>query len=131
MMNVAERKQATALSDAQDWLARFAAALEAEDAKAAAALFADDGLWRDLLAFTWNIETASGRPAIEKALRDTVARTKPENFRVPPERTPPRWIARAGEDAIECLFDFDAALGRCNGVVRLKRDGDEVIITRE
>ena len=36
MMNVAERKQATAPAEAQAWLARFEAALQAQDARAAA-----------------------------------------------------------------------------------------------
>jgi cation diffusion facilitator CzcD-associated flavoprotein CzcO len=126
MMNVAERTQATAPAEAQAWLARLETALQAQDATAAAALFREDGLWRDLLAFTWNIETASGRPAIEATLAKTLARTKPTNFHIPPERTPPRWIARAGTDAIECLFDFDTAFGPGNGVVRLVREGQEL-----
>ena len=59
MMNVAERKHTTAPADAKRWLDGFAAALLTQDAKAAAAMFLPDGLWRDVLAFTWNIETAS------------------------------------------------------------------------
>jgi putative flavoprotein involved in K+ transport len=56
-MNVPERKQANAPSIAADWLARFAAALAAQDASAAAQLFLPDGMWRDVLAFTWTIRT--------------------------------------------------------------------------
>ena len=59
MMNIAERKQTSALADAQGWLAQFEAALQAQDAAAAATLFLADGLWRDLLAFTWTIQTLS------------------------------------------------------------------------
>jgi cation diffusion facilitator CzcD-associated flavoprotein CzcO len=125
MMNIAERKQATAPAEAQDWLARFEAAVQAQDAAAAADMFLPDGLWRDLLAFTWNIETASGRPAIEETLRKTLARTKPANFHIPAKRTPPNWISRAGTEAIECIFDFETACGPCNGVVRLVRDAQE------
>jgi putative flavoprotein involved in K+ transport len=125
-MNVAERTraktQALAPAEAQAWLDNFATALQAQDAAAAAALFLDDGLWRDLLAFTWNIETAAGRPAIDAMLRKTLARTKPANFHIPPQRTPPRWIGRAGSESIEALFDFETALGPCNGVVRLLPD---------
>jgi cation diffusion facilitator CzcD-associated flavoprotein CzcO len=125
MMNVAERKQVTAPAQAQDWLARFEAALRAQDAKAAADIFLPDGLWRDLLAFTWTIETMAGRAAIQTTLRETLARTKPANFRIPAKRTPPRWISRAGTEAIECLFDFDTAFGPGNGVVRLVRDAQD------
>jgi cation diffusion facilitator CzcD-associated flavoprotein CzcO len=125
MMNIAERKQATASAEAQDWLARFEAALQVQDVAATAAMFLDTGLWRDLLAFTWNIETASGRPAIEKTLSKTLARTKPANFYIPAKRTPPRWIARAGREALEVLFDFETAFGPANGVARLVRDAEE------
>ena len=79
-MNVAERKQTTAPADAQRWLESFEAALQAQDTAAAAELFLPDGLWRDVLAFTWTIQTLSGRPAIEAMLRETLARTKPRTF---------------------------------------------------
>ena len=80
-MNIVEdRSRFTPLADAEGWLAAFETALRAQDAAAAAALFLPDGLWRDLLAFTWTIQTMSGRPAIEAALARTLARTKPVEF---------------------------------------------------
>ena len=120
-----DRTHLSPLAEAEDWLAAFGAALQAGDAGAAAGLFLADGLWRDVLAFTWTIRTIAGRPAIEAMLRETLARAKPKSFRIPPQRTPPRWIARAGTDCIEALFEFDTAVGPCNGVLRLKagRDG--------
>ena len=39
------------------------------DAAGAAALFTDDGYWRDLVSFTWNIVTLEGRPAIADMLK--------------------------------------------------------------
>ncbi len=125
MMNIAERTQANAPAEAQGWLERLEAALQAQDAAAAAALFKPDGMWRDLLAFTWNIETACGRQAIERMLGATLARSKPSHFHIPPGRTPPRWVSRAGQEAIECLFGFDTAFGPCSGVVRLVRDEED------
>src|SRR6476646_4382583 len=122
MMNIAERKQATAPADAQRWLESFEAALQAHDAGAAAELFLPDGLWRDVLAFTWTIQTLSGRPAIEAMLRETLARTKPRHFHFPAKRTSPRWLARAGTEAIEALFEFETAFGPGAGVVRLVSD---------
>ena len=62
-----------AAAEAEAWLAAFEAALRSRDAAAAAALFQADGLWRDVLAFTWTIETMAGRPAIEATLRQTFA----------------------------------------------------------
>ena len=122
MMNIADRKQATAPADAQRWLESFETALQAQDAAAVTALFLTDGLWRDVLAFTWTIQTMSGRPAIKAMLRETLARTKPKHFHIPSKRTPPRWIIRAGTEAIEALFDFETAFGPANGVVRLVPD---------
>ncbi len=122
MMNVAERKRVTAPADAQGWLERFEAALQSQDAAAAAELFLADGLWRDVLAFTWTIQTMAGRPSIEATLRQTLARTKPANFHIPPKRTPPRWISRAGTQAIEAIFEFETAFGSGNGVLRLVPD---------
>jgi putative flavoprotein involved in K+ transport len=122
MMNVAERKQTTALADAQRWLASFETALQSQDSAAAAKLFLPDGLWRDVLAFTWTIETMSGRPAIEAKLRQTLARTNPRNFRIPSTRTPPRWLQRAGTETLETLFEFETAFGPGNGVLRLVPD---------
>ena len=124
MMNVAERKQATAPAEAQRWLENFQAAASAQDAAAAARLFLDDGLWRDVLAFTWTIRTMAGRPTIETTLRETLPGTRAGNFHIPSKRTPPRWISRAGEETLEALFEFETAFGPCAGVVRLKADGE-------
>ena len=122
MMNIADRKQATAAADAQRWLKSFERALSAQDAAAAAELFIADGLWRDVLAFTWTIQTMAGRAAIEATLRQTLTRTRPANFHVPTKRTPPRWITRAGTEGIEALFEFETAFGPANGVLRLVPD---------
>ncbi len=122
MTVVEDRPRLTPQAEAEDWLTAFEAALQSGAADAAAGLFLADGLWRDVLAFTWTIETMAGRPAIEAALRQTLARTKPANFRIPPRRTPPRRVSRAGIDCIEALFDFETAVGPCNGALRLKPD---------
>lgn len=122
-MNVADRRNATAPAEAEAWLARFGAALEAQDTKAVAELFLADGLWRDVLAFTWNLQTQYGRTEIERTLRDTLARTTPTNFHIPSHRTPPRWVSRAGRDTIEVIFEFQNAFGPCHGTLRLVPDG--------
>jgi cation diffusion facilitator CzcD-associated flavoprotein CzcO len=122
MMNIADRKQATAPADAQRWLENFGAVLTSQDSAAAAELFLPDGLWRDVLAFTWTIQTMAGRAAIEEMLGKSVARTQPKNFHIPSRRTPPRWVMRAGTEAIEALFEFETICGPANGVLRLVPD---------
>ena len=70
----------TAQRTVDDWLAAFNAALEAQDAAAAAELFATDGFLRDLVALTWNITTAEGRDEIETMLTHTLGQTRPRGF---------------------------------------------------
>ena len=55
------------------WLESFSTALARRDLDAAAALFEPAGYWRDLVAFTWNIETGEGRAAIRARLERTLA----------------------------------------------------------
>ena len=122
-MNIADTT-ATTQADAQRWLDAFGAALAAKDARAAAELFIADGLWRDLLAFTWTIKTLQGRAAIETMLRDRLAATQPARFQFPGKRTPPRWVSRASRDCIEAIFEFETAYGPCHGALRLVADTD-------
>jgi hypothetical protein len=124
MMNVAERTRVSATQAAQSWLVPFAAALQAQDAAAAAEFFQPDGLWRDVLAFTWNIQTMTGRPAIEATLRETLAQTVPANIHIPTKRTAPRWVSRAGTECIEAIIEFEAAFGPAHGVLRLVADAE-------
>ena len=112
-MNIVDRKQATAPADAQRWLESFGAALQAQDANAAADYFLADGLWRDVLAFTWTIQTMAGRQAIAARLQETLARTQPGHFHISPKRTPPRWVTRAGVETIEVLIRLRNRIRPC------------------
>ncbi len=47
------------------------------------------------------------------------ATTKARGFAIAEERTPPRRLQRAGLDVIEGIFQFETAVGRGFGVVRL------------
>ena len=98
-------KETTPSSAVSDWLARFAAALKKGDAAGAAALFADDGYWRDLVSFTWNIVTLEGRAAIADMLTARLGDVRPDGF-------------VAGDR--EGWFTFETARGRGTGHVRLK-----------
>ncbi len=104
------------------WLGAFEEALGRRDAASAAGLFLPNGHWRDVLAFTWRLNTVSGAPSIEEALRRTLAETKPAGFRPHPGRTPPRKVVRAGAEVVEAFFAFETASGPGEGVVRLAED---------
>ena len=113
-----------ALSDIiTDWLHAFEAACIANDAGAAAALFTTDGHWRDLVAFTWHIETASGHADIADSLGRSLERVRAHDFHIPADRMQPRAIKRAGRDVIEAIIGFETENGPCAGVLRLLPDG--------
>ena len=101
------------------WLAAFDAALSASDAGSAAALFIDDGHWRDVLAFDWDLATTSGRDAISARLSEVLAGVSPRNFRLNEDRYPPRPVMRAGVNCLEAFVQFESEGGQCEGVVRL------------
>jgi putative flavoprotein involved in K+ transport len=107
---------------AQVWLDSFAEALARRDARAVAALFVPDGLWRDVLAFTWTIGTEYGRAGIETMLRFRMPVAQAANVHIPERRTPPRKVRRAGRACVEALFAFDTVFGPCSGVLRLVSD---------
>jgi putative flavoprotein involved in K+ transport len=99
----------------EQWLTAFDAALSAQDVDAAADLFTEDGLWRDLVAFTWNIRTVEGRDAITDLLGSTLARVQPKGWALSEPAT--------GEPgAEEAWVDFETAEARGFGHLRL-RDG--------
>ena len=109
---------------ARTWLENFNAAMVAEDFDGLATLFLDNGLWRDLLAFTWNIETIDGAPAIRDTLRGSQAVVKASDFRIAVDRTPPRVVSRAGRKVVETIFAFETDKGLASGVLRLVPDPD-------
>jgi cation diffusion facilitator CzcD-associated flavoprotein CzcO len=109
----------------ETWLQSFEAAVTAGNADAAAALFLTDGHWRDVLAFTWKIETFNGAGEIESLLDRTLAKVQARNFHIPAHRTPPRIVSRAGRDCIEAIISFDTVVGKANGILRLVPDPDQ------
>jgi hypothetical protein len=87
-------------------------------------LFHPDSHWRDVLALTWRIRTVNGLDAILRELRAHAGRAHPTGFRMDPQRTAPRYVTRAGTNAIEAIFKFETAEGRGNGVLRLTPDAN-------
>ena len=104
---------------ASQWLGKFEAALGEEDISAAVALFVPDGHWRDIVAFTWDIRTASGAEQIRDMLGRTLPAARPYNFRVAEKRTQPAVVKRAGVETIEAIIAFETAMGRASGILRL------------
>jgi cation diffusion facilitator CzcD-associated flavoprotein CzcO len=107
---------------AQAWLDEFERTLDAPDPDALDRLFLADSYWRDVLALSWNLQTLAGGDSIKQELTTLVKRVAPSNFKIAPNRAPPRWVTRAGSNNIEAIFNFETALGRGSGIVRLMPD---------
>ena len=108
----ASPEQGTIEQVVDDWLAQFNAALEAQDADAAARLFATTSFWRDLVALTWNIKTVEGKDGVRHMLEHTLQSAGPRNFVVsePPTET---------DGVIEAWLQFETEVGRGKGHLRL------------
>lgn len=104
------------------WLASLEAALTDRSQSAIAALFAPESHWRDLLAFTWSLTPHIGADAIAVAMLRLQPTVQARGFTIAKNRTAPRRVRRLGIDVIEALFDFETAVGRGSGVLRLPAD---------
>src|SRR3954468_13991518 len=97
---------------ADNWLARFDEALAKSDDRLLKTLFHPDSHWRDVLALSWNIQTVNGPDAILKEIGRYAPIAGPSGFAVDPDRAAPRWVMRAGTNAIEAIFKFETKTGR-------------------
>jgi len=104
---------------AETWLFEFEAALGSRDPARIGSLFHADCHWRDVLAFTWHLSSATGREAVSAALADGQGRVEARDFEIPPNRRAPRRVTRLGVDSVEALFEFETAVGHGAGLVRL------------
>src|SRR5262245_24034474 len=106
------------------WLSDFEKALRAAGPASLGALFRPDAHWRDLLAFSWQVQTVSGAGKFLDALRLQARDKDARGFEVDPGRTPPRSVTRAETKVVETIFRFETVIGRGQGVLRLVPEGD-------
>ena len=112
-------REESLLAYANQWLSEFEETIVSLNFEYLEALFCEDSHWRDLLALTWHIKTISGVKCIKKALKNYVPLAQPSEFQVDSDRTPPRLVTRAGQQAVEVIFCFKTGVGIGNGVLRL------------
>ena len=94
------------------WLARFERALTARDTAGAAALFATDSYWRDLVAFTWNLKTVEGPAGVRDLLEHAPASAGASGFATeePPDEA---------DGVLTAWIHYETAVGRGRGLLRL------------
>jgi len=107
---------------AEQWLFEFESALVSCDAGRIGACFQDDCHWRDVLAFTWQFTSASGRDTVALELASTQKRTGAHGFSVPSGHREPRDVTRLGIASIEAIFAFETVDGAGAGLLRLSPD---------
>ena len=108
----------------ETWLSDFAAALAARDADRAAGLFATTSFWRDIIAFTWNIRTVEGREGVADLLRATMESTDATDFRITDGEEPAE-----ADGVVTAWINFDTAVGRGSGLLRLNDEGAWTLLT--
>ncbi|MEI9852220.1 MAG: NAD(P)/FAD-dependent oxidoreductase [Sphingomonas sp.] len=109
-------------SELRDWLTRFDRAL-ADPARADwGSVFAPECYWRDFLAFTWNIVTLEGAPAIA-AMAAAQAGAIAATALTPDDPSLPM------TDATQGWFTFETATARCRGHVQLQDGRAHVLLT--
>ncbi len=104
------------------WLDRFERALAGRDVAAAAACFAVTCFWRDLIAFTWNIETLEGRDAIRAMLDAQLDAVAPHGFTLEGSST-------EADGVTEAWIGFETAHARGYGHLRLQGDEAWTLLT--
>ena len=109
-------------AQAEAWLDGFDRALSAGDARSATAMFTDDGLWRDLVSFTWNITTAEGHEQIQEMLTATLPRVQPKGWSLAEPATEAGGI-------VEAWIDFETAQARGHGHLRLREGKAWTLLT--
>jgi cation diffusion facilitator CzcD-associated flavoprotein CzcO len=111
----------TAHKLASNWLAEWSLAIQKEDAFAAAGMFDENGYWRDLLAFTWDLRTFHGVSVIAGAFSEFIPRTVATGFHLE-EGQEVIVTERDGVRCIEAIFLFETSLTRARGHLRLVRE---------
>src|SRR5215472_15833251 len=117
--------QTGAQTAAATWLAEFQDAMTAGTQARLRPLFHADSYWRDVLALSWDIATFAGADTVIGELAVRAKTAQPNGFALASDRTSPRWVMRAGTDAIEAIFRFETQAGRGSGVLRLTPDAGD------
>ncbi len=104
------------------WLSEFGEALTNRDVDRVAGMFADESYWRDLVAFTWNIKTVEGPIEIADMLRAQLDAVDPSGFELVGEAT-------EADGVTEGWFDFETAVARGHGHIRLQGDACWTLLT--
>ena len=97
------------------WLTDFESALAAHDIDAASEMFANDSYWRDVMAFTDNINTVEGPDEVGDLLGESLGHVEAFGF-----KTLERPVCSGG--FAEAWITFEVRAGRGRGHLRVRDD---------
>lgn len=112
----------TSIAQATAWLARLDGCLASGDMDSILALFDEDCYWRDFVAFTWNIKTMEGKPAIGAMLASTLSTARPSAWQVTS-------ASNTRKNSIEAWFSFKTRVGKGQGILTLVHGKCRTILT--
>ena len=95
---------------ARSWLEDFSLALETRDYEGLSELFAEGCAWRDLLSFTWDIQTMEGKRPILEMVSSVLDRVKPHS-----------WLLTGAD---RCRWDRHGSVRVPDGLRQLHRAGE-------
>lgn len=98
----------------------FSDTLAKGDIAATLELFAEDCYWRDIVAFTWNVKTMEGKPAIAAMLEATLGSTAPSAWAV---------TSASGSRSLQAWFSFKTRVGQGQGIFTLQGGKCRTILT--
>lgn len=110
------------VNGAEQLLGRLGDALAGEDIEGALALFHADCYWRDFVAFTWNVKTVEGKPALAEMLQNSLRRTAPSAWKVTA-------VEHRGPGESRVWFRFATAVGQGLGIATLQEGLCRSILT--
>ena len=105
----------TTQDDVTQFLNSFGNALEQGDIDAVTAHFLDDCYWRDLVSFTWNLNTSEGKGEIADMLRAQLGAVKPGGWRIAEGET-----ASEEGGVTTAWIEFETDVARGYGLLRMK-----------
>lgn len=103
---------------AASWFKELSDAVESKDIDKVLSLFLDEGLWRDMLALTWEFRTFEGKQRIQTFLQDQLGSSGFGNLQIKPDTVE---LQQLYPDLawIQGIYTFETAVGKGSGVFRL------------
>ncbi|MCB8913752.1 NAD(P)/FAD-dependent oxidoreductase [Rhodococcus rhodochrous] len=107
---------------AASWLRQFEDALASCDLSRLEDLFVADCWWRDILAITWDLQTARGFDQIRNKFADGLSAAGFKDLALDPANPPTE-----ADGVITAFYTFATAVARGRGIVRLQNGSDGAV----